>query len=129
MDCLSSFKQVNDSHGHAAGDAVLRHVARVFKRALREEDIVARIGGEEFALWLPHTPLTPAEAVAERVRASVGESQVHWAGVELSVTCSVGVSSFPDIVRDAKNLFASADSALYQAKNQGRNRVVVASGG
>jgi diguanylate cyclase (GGDEF)-like protein len=126
---LDHFKQVNDSHGHAAGDAVLRHVARVFKRALREEDVVARIGGEEFALWLPHTPLQPAEAVAERVRAAIAGSQVPWAGVDLSITCSVGVSSVPDIVKDAQNLFASADAALYQAKGKGRNKVVVAAVG
>jgi diguanylate cyclase (GGDEF)-like protein len=126
---LDHFKQVNDSHGHAAGDAVLRQVARVFKRALREEDVAARIGGEEFALWLPHTPLAPAEAVAERVREAVAGAPVPWAGVELSVTCSVGVSSFPGIVTDAKNLFPSADAALYQAKSKGRNRVAVASAG
>jgi diguanylate cyclase (GGDEF)-like protein len=125
---LDFFKHVNDSHGHAAGDAALKHLARIFRRALRDGDVAARIGGEEFAIWLPNTPLAPALEVAERIRAAVQASALPWAGQELKLTCSVGVSAFPETVSDPGNLFTAADSALYQAKAAGRNRVKAAEG-
>lgn len=125
---IDLFKQVNDTHGHAAGDAALKHVARLFRQALRDDDLAARIGGEEFAIWLPHTPLKHGVEVAERVRRSVAESILRWAGADLKLTCSVGVSCYPEVVADLKNLLPSADSALYQAKTRGRDRVEVAAG-
>jgi diguanylate cyclase (GGDEF)-like protein len=125
---IDRFKEVNDTHGHAAGDAALKHVARLFRQALRDDDLATRIGGEEFAIWLPHTPLQPALDVAERIRKSVEASVLRWGGAELTITCSVGVSTYPQIVSDLKNLLPSADSALYQAKNRGRNRVEAAAG-
>ncbi len=125
---IDHFKRVNDSHGHAAGDAALKHVARLFRQALRDADLAARIGGEEFAIWLPHTPLQPAMEVAERIRESVEASVVPWSGAELKITCSFGVAAYPQTVADLKNLLPSADSALYQAKTRGRNRVEVAAG-
>ncbi len=125
---IDRFKQVNDSHGHAAGDAALKHMARIFREALREDDVAARIGGEEFAIWLPHTPLEPALDVAERIRRSVESTALRWGGGELALTCSVGVSAYPQIVGDVKNLIETADSALYQAKQRGRNRVEAAGG-
>jgi len=125
---IDHFKRVNDTHGHAAGDAALKHVARLFRQALRDEDLAARIGGEEFAIWLPHTPLQPALEVAERIRKSIEASVVPWSGAELKVTCSFGVSAYPQVVSDLNNLLPSADSALYQAKTRGRNRVEAAAG-
>ena len=123
---LDHFKKLNDSFGHTAGDAALRHVARVLRAALREQDLAARVGGEEFACWLPNTPLHQAREVAERVRQSVGAARLYWAGAELSIACSVGVASKPETVGQTANLYAAADAALYRAKEGGRNRVEVA---
>lgn len=123
---LDHFKKLNDSLGHAAGDAALRHVARVLRGALREQDLAARVGGEEFALWLPNTPLERAREVAERVREAVGRAKLYWAGAELSLACSIGVAAKPATVRQTANLFTAADAALYRAKEAGRNRVEVA---
>ena len=123
---LDHFKKLNDSFGHTAGDAALRHVARVLRAALREKDLAARVGGEEFACWLPNTPLHQAREVAERVRQSVGAARLYWAGAELSLACSVGVAAKPETVGQTANLYAAADAALYRAKEGGRNRVEVA---
>ncbi len=120
---LDHFKQFNDGHGHVAGDAALKHVAQVFRRTLRENDLAARIGGEEFALWLPDTPLPRAVDVGERVRGRLADSALHWDGSDLKMTCSVGVASVPESVGQVANLFTAADAALYKAKRAGRNRV------
>jgi diguanylate cyclase (GGDEF)-like protein len=123
---LDHFKKLNDGFGHAAGDAALRHVARILRGALREQDLAARVGGEEFALWLPNTALERARDVAERVRQAVAEAKVYWAGAELSIACSVGVAAKPATVGQTANLYTAADAALYRAKEYGRNRVEVA---
>jgi diguanylate cyclase (GGDEF)-like protein len=123
---LDHFKKLNDSLGHTAGDAALRHVARVLRATLREQDLAARVGGEEFACWLPGAPLRRAREVAERVRQSVGAARLYWAGAELTLTCSVGVAGRPETVSQTANLYAAADAALYRAKEGGRNRVEVA---
>lgn len=123
---LDRFKALNDSLGHAAGDAALRHLARVLRGVLRSEDLAARVGGEEFALWLPGAPLARAIEVAERVRSAVVEARFHWAGSELGLSCSVGVAAKPEIVQQTANLYTAADAALYRAKEAGRNRVEVA---
>jgi diguanylate cyclase (GGDEF)-like protein len=123
---LDHFKQLNDCYGHIAGDAALRHVAQVFRRALRDRDIAARVGGEEFALWLPQTSLSRAVDVAERIRGAMESSAVPWTGADLRVTCSVGVAAVPDCVSLADQLLVAADAALYQAKRAGRNRVEIA---
>lgn len=125
---LDHFKELNDSFGHPSGDEALRHVARVFQRSLREDDIAARIGGEEFGLWLPGTPLADAREVAERVRQAVESAILHIGGVDFRLTCSIGIAAVPDTVAKPANLTAAADAALYQAKSRGRNRVEVAQG-
>jgi diguanylate cyclase (GGDEF)-like protein len=125
---IDLFKKVNDDLGHAAGDAALKHIARIFRQALREGDVAARMGGEEFAIWLPHTPLAHAVDVAERIRKSVETSVMHWGGSDVKMTCSVGVSGIPETVTQVANLFPTADSALYRAKSSGRNRVETAEG-
>lgn len=122
---LDHFKRVNDSLGHVAGDAALRHLASVLRSALRERDVAARIGGEEFALWLPDTPLASAVDVAERVRAAVEARPALWSGREIPLTCSVGVAAVPESTTVHDNLYAAADAALYRAKQGGRNRVGV----
>ncbi|HET8713503.1 MAG TPA: GGDEF domain-containing protein [Gemmatimonadales bacterium] len=120
---LDHFKTLNDTHGHPAGDAALRHVARLLEAAVRDGDLVARIGGEEFAVWLPRTGLREGMEVAERVRRSIAEKPLKWGGVVYPLTTSCGIASAPELVGDVRNLPAAADAALYRAKELGRNRV------
>jgi diguanylate cyclase (GGDEF)-like protein len=120
---LDRFKQLNDTLGHAAGDAALKHVARLLEAAVRDGDLVARIGGEEFAVWLPRTPQPEGLEVAERIRASVAGAKWHWSGSAYPLTTSCGVAAFPEPIGDVRNLEAAADAALYRAKEAGRDRV------
>jgi diguanylate cyclase (GGDEF)-like protein len=123
---VDHFKRVNDTHGHAAGDDVLRHVASLLRDGARTVDTVARLGGEEFAVLLPNTEAPGAAEVAERLRALVASRPVRVAnGTLLTVTASFGVAAYPapTVQRDA--FVAAADAALYAAKRDGRNRVVV----
>ncbi len=123
---LDHFKALNDGFGHAAGDAALRHVAKVFRKVLREGDLPARVGGEEFALWLPGAPAGRALEVADRVCASVREERLVWSGAEIQITCSIGVASIPESVSHVDNLLGAGDVAMYRAKQAGRNRVEMA---
>jgi len=120
---LDHFKRLNDTLGHAAGDAALKHIARVLEEAMREGDLVARIGGEEFAVWLPHAQLGEAWEVAERIRDSVANTTWHWSGTAYPLTTSCGVATYPEPIGEILNLPAAADAALYRAKELGRNRV------
>jgi diguanylate cyclase (GGDEF)-like protein len=121
---LDDFKAVNDTHGHPTGDAVLRAFADVLRETLREIDVAARWGGEEFALLLPGTDLQGAVHVAERVRAALADRAVLTPeGAVLRVTASFGVASYPDGA-SADALVAAADEALYEAKRAGKNRVL-----
>jgi diguanylate cyclase (GGDEF)-like protein len=121
---VDHFKAVNDSIGHQGGDAALRHVARLVRDAVRPRDTAARIGGEEFAVWLPGADLKAGQEVAERLRASVEAATFRYNGGERTITVSCGVAAFPKPIRSIENLLSSADAALYAAKNAGRNRVV-----
>ena len=126
---LDHFKKLNDTLGHPAGDAALKHVARLLEAAVRDGDLVARIGGEEFAVWLPRTPLREGMEVAERIRRSVAEKPLTWSGSVYPLTTSCGIASCPELVSDVLNLPAAADAALYRAKQAGRNRVEKATPG
>lgn len=126
---LDFFKRLNDTLGHAAGDAALKHVARLLEAAVRDGDLVARIGGEEFAVWLPRTPQREGIEVAERIRESVAGTTWHWSGSPYPLATSCGVASYPEPIGDVRNLPAAADAALYRAKEAGRNRVEKASAG
>jgi diguanylate cyclase (GGDEF)-like protein len=123
---LDSFKGVNDTWGHAAGDALLRNVVAVCRRALRDSDVLGRIGGDEFAALLPETSAEMAVATAERLRLAVAEAGVPYEGRELHGAVSIGVAGLGDRVVTVDDLLRQADTALYQAKNAGRNRVVLA---
>jgi len=125
---IDHFKRLNDSLGHQAGDSALRHVADILRRAVRDNDLVARIGGEEFAIWMPHTPIEVGLEVAGRIRATVESTAWRWSGEAHPLTLSCGVASYPDTVRDLANLRGAADAALYAAKQGGRNRVERAHG-
>jgi diguanylate cyclase (GGDEF)-like protein len=122
---LDDFKQVNDRHGHAAGDEVLKAFAAALRKTVRESDVAGRWGGEEFALVLPGTDAAGGARLAERARATIEEHGVKMPNGELcSVTASFGVASFPES-HELGEILAAADSALYAAKGQGKNRVVV----
>jgi diguanylate cyclase (GGDEF)-like protein len=123
---LDHFKRLNDHYGHAAGDNVLRHVARVLEGEKRRGDTIARYGGEEFVAILSHADSTAAQIWAERVRARLGASAVEIAGTIVNVTASFGVAAAAgEGVPAGQTLLEAADSALYDAKARGRNRVVV----
>lgn len=121
---IDNFKQVNDTYGHPQGDQVLQAVARVLREESREADWAARYGGEEMALILPHTDLEGAYVIAERVRAAVADLRIPVLGADglIEVTASLGVASTTD--PDKRALIAEADSALYQAKREGKNRTI-----
>jgi diguanylate cyclase len=120
---IDHFKSVNDSLGHAAGDAVLKHLAALAQRGLRGIDTFGRFGGEEFLIVLPGTDRQGASAAAERVRAATvaGAFPVLPAGRQLTITVGVATHLRGE---DVTALLARADQALYQGKNAGRNRVV-----
>ena len=122
---IDHFKRVNDGWGHAAGDEVIKAVAAALLECVRPMDLVARIGGEEFAIILPNCPSTFGQTVAERVRERVAASPVPLAsGVKLQVTVSLGGAFAPQWVRSSSLLWMErADRQLYRAKAEGRNRV------
>ena len=121
---LDKFKSVNDNAGHAAGDDVLRSVAAQFEAAIRQSDTAGRLGGDEFAILLPGCPLLRAQGIAEDVRKAVESYRLQVDGQEYSVGTSIGlVEVNPDLPTIAAVLHA-ADSACYEAKRGGRNRVV-----
>ncbi|UTW10089.1 sensor domain-containing diguanylate cyclase [Marinobacterium rhizophilum] len=121
---IDSFKTVNDAFGHGVGDRVIREVARTLTAVLRDSDIKARMGGEEFAVVLVQTPLDSALQLAERLRQAVEACRVETASATVGVTSSFGVAQLAGDTNTLETILASADSALYQAKNSGRNRVL-----
>jgi diguanylate cyclase (GGDEF)-like protein len=121
---LDHFKQVNDTYGHDFGDLVLQCVAHALEDSIREVDVLARIGGEEFAILLPNTRPEAAAELGERLRSAVESETCSSRGRRLNVTVSVGVASYDHDLLDLDGMLRIADQAMYQAKNQGRNRVV-----
>jgi diguanylate cyclase (GGDEF)-like protein len=118
------FKKINDSHGHLAGDAVLKGIVQACRTALREPDFLVRFGGEEFVAILPDTATGEALLVAERLREAIERLQVRVGELELRATVSIGLSEFVASEASLEKAFARADIALYEAKRSGRNRVV-----
>ncbi|HYR27470.1 MAG TPA: GGDEF domain-containing protein, partial [Thermoanaerobaculia bacterium] len=121
---LDGFKAINDTHGHDAGDAILRGVAQLIAAGTRQTDYVARVGGEEFAILLPETALFDGLQFAEKLRSSVAATTIRVGDIEHHVTISIGIANVPHSqVKDADELYRAADQALYRAKANGRNRV------
>jgi diguanylate cyclase (GGDEF)-like protein len=122
---LDHFKKINDTQGHLAGDRVLSTIASVLLKAVRNEDVVARFGGEEFAIILRAIALEPAASTAERLRKLVESTKIALdGGKELRATVSIGLANFPSTpCKTLEELVEAADKALYRAKNAGRNRV------
>jgi diguanylate cyclase (GGDEF)-like protein len=119
---LDLFKKVNDVHGHDVGDLVIRGLADILKRQKRATDVVARFGGEEFVVLCEQTDEQGAMLLAERIRDELGKTTFRARSGVLSVTCSVGVATFPEAGRTWDDLFKAADEALYISKRSGRNR-------
>lgn len=118
---LDEFKEINDSFGHRAGDALLIRVAGEVGTLIRRSEIFARLGGDEFAILLPNVRANEAEALAERVVRSVAQIPFRFEGRSLRLTTSLGVAYLPDHAYDADELVAKADIAMYQAKQAGKN--------
>jgi diguanylate cyclase (GGDEF)-like protein/PAS domain S-box-containing protein len=122
---LDHFKQINDTWGHAAGDAVLQHFAQTLKTLIRKTDHVGRLGGEEFVIVLPETDAQGAMIFAKKVRYKIIESEIVFNNTNIQYTVSIGIASCGDRTRENEdNMLQKADQALYQAKSEGRNRVV-----
>jgi diguanylate cyclase (GGDEF)-like protein len=125
---VDHFKLFNDNNGHEAGDAVLREVAQVLKRHTRIEDIPCRYGGEEFLMVLSGCPLEDAYQKAEAIREAIAQLRVTASGSVLTrITASLGIACYPQHGLRLEDLIRAADSALYKAKDAGRNQVVATS--
>lgn len=123
---LDHFKAINDSHGHAAGDAVLFGAVAACRRLLRQTDLIGRVGGEEFAVLLPYTDRQSALGVAEKLRAGIAAESFDGSDGPFNVSASFGVATVTPAASDLDSLLALADAALYRAKSEGRNRCVAA---
>jgi len=129
MADLDHFKRINDSHGHMVGDQVLRETAQAVRGLLRCQDEVGRFGGEEFLVLVGNCDSVSIETVAERIRDGVGRRSIETSSGPISVTISIGGTLHTGpLTVDANTLLERADRALYQAKDDGRNRVVVVAG-
>ena len=120
---VDKFKSLNDRLGHPAGDAALIHFARIIRDQIRNGDVAARVGGEEFAIWLPSARLEVGYRIAERIRIRLNTTPWDWQGRAWALSASFGVAACPETSRDIGDLIPQADAALYVAKNSGRNRV------
>lgn len=118
---VDHFKNINDTYGHKAGDRALKVLAKILKKSIRDADFLARVGGEEFAIILPETPLGDAMTVAEKLRANVQALEFAYNGTPVPITVSGGVAQFKE-GDDAEKVYQRADEALYRAKKQGRNQ-------
>ena len=124
---LDGFKGINDSHGHLYGSRALIEAASVIRQCARETDVVARFGGDEFALILPDTGSEGARAVGERVRDRINDFRFLTSdGLDIHLTVSVGVATLPDVAASAEGLIEAADQAMYHVKEHGKNGIFVA---
>jgi diguanylate cyclase (GGDEF)-like protein len=123
---LDHFKQINDSYGHAAGDACLAAVVAPIQAELRQSDLVGRYGGEEFVVVLTGADLAAAEPVAQRICKRIADVHIEGFGMPIRFTCSIGVAASDALGVWGQHLIAHADSAQYAAKRSGRNQVQLA---
>ncbi len=121
---IDRFKELNDTHGHVAGDKALSQLAIAIKARLRQQDIFCRTGGEEFAVLLPEVPIEGARITAEKIRAIAAATPLDLGGATVTCTVSLGVATLGGAIETSEQLVAAADARLYEAKGQGRNRVV-----
>jgi len=122
---LDLFKNVNDSFGHSAGDRVLRSLARMLQQRLRKTDLIGRYGGEEFAIIMPGASLSQATAILDDIREGFSALEFVFGETHTRLTFSAGIAEFPRF-SEPERLAEAADEALYRAKREGRNRIVMA---
>jgi len=122
---LDNFKEINDTHGHLAGDKTLKEVGRILFESKRMEDIACRYGGDEFIVLLPETDKFMGTLVAEKLHQQLNNLHFHYKNNDIYGRCSAGLASFPQDADSSESLVDCADKALYQAKEQGRNRLVL----
>ena len=123
---IDYFKNINDTYGHAAGDTILQELARIFLDTCRDYDVISRMGGEEFSVLLLNCSKLKAFKIAERIRKNVESTEFYISDNKaIKITISIGISSYPDLTNKTDNLIKDADTALYEAKNSGRNKVVI----
>jgi len=120
-----NLKIVNDTHGHEAGDKLLKHISTILEESCRTYDILARIGGDEFIVLLPGINADSAKPIAERIRTAVENSSFDYKGNQVSSTVSIGLASYPDSSNNVDELMDKADKAMYQSKTEGRNMVSI----
>jgi len=120
---IDHFKHINDRFGHPAGDAVLRAISRISRETLRETDIIARVGGEEFGVILPECAIDSAGIAAERLRKSIEACVCEFEGIRIQCTISLGIAQYSAGQDDLEGLMKRTDKALYRAKDAGRNRI------
>jgi diguanylate cyclase (GGDEF)-like protein len=127
---LDGFKSINDSHGHLYGSRALVEAAALIRQSARETDVVARFGGDEFALILPDTGSEGAAAVGERIRDKINAyGFLQGEGLNIHLTVSVGVATLPDVAASAEGLIQAADEAMYHVKDRGKNGIYIAGTG
>jgi diguanylate cyclase (GGDEF)-like protein len=122
---LDEFKQINDTYGHLCGDFVLKQVACLAKELVRPEQVLARVGGDEFVILAPETPIAGGQALASKLRDRIAGLDHRYGDLRISITCSFGVGELTDRMSTPQDLYHAADSALLLAKRSGRNRVGV----
>lgn len=123
---IDLFKKVNDTYGHKEGDLVLKNLGDLLKRMCRSIDVISRNGGEEFSVILVDCPCSQAVEIAERIRKAIEAAPIELSnGSKIKITVSIGVSCYPDPVKDLEMLIERADEALYEAKRTGRNKVIL----
>jgi diguanylate cyclase (GGDEF)-like protein len=122
---LDRFKQINDTYGHLCGDFVLKQVASLARDLARPEQVLARVGGDEFVILAPETNAAGAEALATKLRDRIVSLDHRYGDLRISLTCSFGVAELTDKMTTTQDLYHAADSALLLAKRSGRNRVAV----
>lgn len=126
---IDHFKNINDKYGHSSGDLVLKEIGLILKEMARSQDIISRMGGEEFTMLLVDCKLAQAEIVAERIRSAVENYEFRMSNNQIvHITISIGVATIPRIISDGSKVLEQADKALYQAKRAGRNKVVIVGG-
>jgi diguanylate cyclase (GGDEF)-like protein len=121
---VDNFKKINDQYGHKFGDLVLEKVAKVLKERLRESDVIGRLGGEEFVIALIGCDIKSAQKVAEDIRIRIEKINLRYKGKKVNITASLGVTSYKD-EKNLLDLISKADKAMYRAKKEGKNRVIV----
>jgi diguanylate cyclase (GGDEF)-like protein len=123
---IDGFKRINDTFGHLVGSHALAEMAQVFRRILRETDVVGRYGGDEFVIVLPETPLNGAMVIAERIRKKVEDYEFIAQNLSIRLTVSLGVANCPKHTLTAEGLIKKADAAMYRAKELSKNSIKVA---